>query len=76
MVNILFNLSDIELELTYVLFTGTTIITRNLFKNLPVRKHYYSSAKRRREELKKVEDLVFAFTLAVPGVHLTLSHDK
>ncbi|KAG0728559.1 PMS1 1 [Chionoecetes opilio] len=55
---------------------GTTIVARNLFKNLPVRKHYYGSTKRRKEELKKVEDLMLAFTLAAPGVHLTLSHDK
>ncbi|XP_050718978.1 PMS1 protein homolog 1-like isoform X2 [Eriocheir sinensis] len=55
---------------------GTTIISRSLFKNLPVRKQYYSSTKRRKEEMKKVEDLVSAFTLAAPEVHLTLSHDK
>uniref|UniRef100_A0A0P4W468 HMG box domain-containing protein n=1 Tax=Scylla olivacea TaxID=85551 RepID=A0A0P4W468_SCYOL len=55
---------------------GTSIMARNLFKNLPVRKQYYSSSKRQKEELKKVEDLVLAFTLAAPVVHLTLSHDK
>ena len=66
----------VKLKYIYVLFTGTAIMARNLFKNLPVRKHYYSSTKRRKEELKKVEDLVLAFTLAAPKVHLTLSHDK
>lgn len=55
---------------------GTSIMARNLFKNLPVRKQYYSSSKRQKEELKKVEDLVLAFTLAAPAVHLSLSHDK
>lgn len=61
---------------SYIFFSGTTVISRNLFKNLPVRKQYFNSTKRRKEELKKVEDLVSAFTLAAPGVHLTLSHDK
>ncbi|XP_045132062.1 PMS1 protein homolog 1-like isoform X2 [Portunus trituberculatus] len=55
---------------------GTSIMARNLFKNLPVRKQYYSSSRRQKEELKKVEDLVVAFTLAAPAVHLTLSHDR
>ncbi|KAK3885699.1 hypothetical protein Pcinc_010087 [Petrolisthes cinctipes] len=55
---------------------GTTVCVSNLFKNIPVRRQYYTNAKRRKEELKKVEDIVMAFSLAAPATHLTLSHDK
>nr|XP_053636644.1 mismatch repair endonuclease pms1-like [Cherax quadricarinatus] len=55
---------------------GTTVVVSNLFKNVPVRRQFFSNPKRCREEFKKLEDLVLAFSLAVPNVHLTLYHDK
>ncbi|XP_045606865.1 PMS1 protein homolog 1 isoform X2 [Procambarus clarkii] len=55
---------------------GTTIVVSKLFKNVPVRKQFFNNPKRRREEFKKVEDLVLALSLAVPNAHLTLFHDK
>ncbi|CAH1789286.1 unnamed protein product [Owenia fusiformis] len=56
--------------------TGTTIIIEKLFNNLPVRKQYYSSVKKKKEELKKVEDLVLSFGVILPEVRVTLRHGK
>ncbi|KAK4323866.1 hypothetical protein Pmani_005503 [Petrolisthes manimaculis] len=55
---------------------GTTVSVSNLFKNIPVRRQYYTNTKRRKEELKKVQDIVMALSLAAPATHFTLSHDK
>ncbi|KAK7026884.1 ATP-binding mismatch repair protein [Halocaridina rubra] len=55
---------------------GTTVIVCNLFKNIPVRHQYYSNSKLCKDELKKLEDLLMGLALAVPNVHLTLTHDK
>ncbi|CAL4086508.1 unnamed protein product [Meganyctiphanes norvegica] len=55
---------------------GTTIVVTNLFKHIPVRRQYYSSNKRRKEELKNLEDLLYGLSLAAPHMHLTLHHDK
>ena len=52
------------------------MFVRNLFKNLPVRKQYYSSNKKRKEELKKVEDLVLAFGIINSGVRFSLTHGR
>ncbi|XP_063964672.1 PMS1 protein homolog 1-like isoform X1 [Lytechinus pictus] len=56
--------------------TGTTVTASRLFHNIPVRKQYYSNAKRRREEVKKVEDLLLSFGVVCPGVRFSLSHNK
>eukprot|EP00057_Strongylocentrotus_purpuratus_P034936 XP_797096.4 PREDICTED: PMS1 protein homolog 1 [Strongylocentrotus purpuratus] len=56
--------------------TGTTVTASRLFHNIPVRKQYYSNAKRRRDELKKVEDLLLSFGVVCPGVRFSLSHNK
>ena len=58
------------------MFTGTTVSACNLFKNLPVRKQYYSTTKRKKEELKKVEDLVISFGVIWPEVRISLRHNK
>lgn len=47
-----------------------------LFQNLPVRRHYYSSAKKRKEELKKVQDLLMAYAVIKPELRLMLVHNK
>ena len=55
---------------------GTTISVTNLFKNVPVRKQYYRSPKRCKEDLKKVEEVVLAFGITHPRVRLVFKHNK
>lgn len=47
-----------------------------LFKNLPVRRQYYSSTKKCKEELKKVQDLLMAYAIIKPDLRLSLVHNK
>ncbi|GFO50364.1 pms1 protein-like protein 1 [Plakobranchus ocellatus] len=54
--------------------TGTTVTARHLFKNLPVRKQYYKTSQRRKEDLRKIEDLLVAFSIIKPNLRLTLKH--
>ncbi|XP_071494725.1 PMS1 protein homolog 1-like [Diadema antillarum] len=56
--------------------TGTTVTATRLFHNIPVRKQYYGSAKRRQEELRRVEDLLLTFGVVRPSVRFSLSHNK
>ncbi|XP_077392537.1 PMS1 protein homolog 1 isoform X2 [Festucalex cinctus] len=55
---------------------GTTVCVLKLFKNLPVRRQYYSSAKRCKEEVKKIQDLLMAYAIIKPQLRLTLTHNK
>ncbi|XP_074650598.1 PMS1 protein homolog 1-like [Tubulanus polymorphus] len=55
---------------------GTTVTVNNLFKNLPVRKQFYSTAKKKKEELKKVEDVIMAFGIIHPGIRFWVRHNK
>lgn len=56
--------------------TGTTVSVQKLFKNLPVRRQYYSSTRKCKEELKKVQDLLMAYAVVKPNLRLTLVHNK
>ncbi|XP_026151406.1 PMS1 protein homolog 1 [Mastacembelus armatus] len=55
---------------------GTTVSVLKLFKNLPVRRQYYSSTKKCKEELKKVQELLMAYAIIKPDLRLTLVHNK
>lgn len=55
---------------------GTTVSVTNLFKNLPVRKQCFKSAKRCKEELRRIEDLMIGFGLAHCALRLTLKHNR
>lgn len=55
---------------------GTTVSVQRLFKNLPVRRQFYSSTKKCKEELKKVQDVLMAFAIIKPELRLTLYHNK
>ncbi|XP_040004365.1 PMS1 protein homolog 1 isoform X2 [Xiphias gladius] len=55
---------------------GTTVSVLKLFKNFPVRRQYYSSTKKCKEELKKVQDLLMAYAIIKPDLRLTLVHNK
>ncbi|KAG7240512.1 hypothetical protein INR49_026796 [Caranx melampygus] len=54
----------------------TTVSVLKLFKNLPVRRQYYSSTKKCKEELKKVQALLMAYAIIKPDLRLSLVHNK
>lgn len=56
--------------------SGTTVCAANLFKNLPVRRQYYSNSKKCKEELKRVQNLLMAYAVVKPELRITLSHNK
>lgn len=60
----------------YHLLAGTTVTVLNLFKNLPVRKQFYSTNRKCKEELKKVQDLLTAYGIIKPDLRITLTHNK
>ncbi|XP_074002166.1 PMS1 protein homolog 1 isoform X6 [Numenius arquata] len=55
---------------------GTTVTVLKLFKNLPVRKQFYSTTRKCKEELKKVQDLLIAYGIIKPDLRITLTHNK
>ena len=55
---------------------GTTVTADNLFCRLPVRRNYYKSANRRKEELDKVKMLVQAFAIVCSDLKFSLQHNK
>lgn len=59
-----------------VSFAGTTVSVMKLFKNLPVRRQCFSSTKKCKEELKKVQDLLMAYAIIKPELRLMLVHNK
>ena len=55
---------------------GTTIIAKNLFKNLPVRKQYHNAVKKKKDDMKNVENILIAYGLILPQVRFSLRHNK
>ncbi|XP_073710728.1 PMS1 protein homolog 1 isoform X1 [Misgurnus anguillicaudatus] len=55
---------------------GTTVCATNLFKNLPVRRQYYSNTKKCKEELRRVQNLLTAYAVVKPELRITLSHNR
>uniref|UniRef100_A0A7N4P7U5 PMS1 homolog 1, mismatch repair system component n=1 Tax=Sarcophilus harrisii TaxID=9305 RepID=A0A7N4P7U5_SARHA len=55
---------------------GTTVTALKLFKNLPVRKQFYSTAKRCKDELKKIQDLLIAYGILKPELRIIFTHNK
>lgn len=58
------------------LHPGTTVSVFKLFKNLPVRRQFYSSSKKCKEELRKVQDLLMAYGIINPALRVLLTHNK
>ena len=48
----------------------------NLFKNLPVRRQFYSSKKKQKDEMKRVEDVVISFAIMAYDVRFCLRHNN
>lgn len=59
-----------------VIFSGTTITAVNLFKNLPVRRQFYNAKKKKKDELKRIEDLLLSYGIVSPSVRISLRHNK
>ncbi|XP_020931058.1 PMS1 protein homolog 1 isoform X5 [Sus scrofa] len=59
-----------------VIMIGTTVTALKLFKNLPVRKQFYSTAKKCKDEIKKVQDLLISYGVLKPEVRLVFIHNK
>lgn len=55
---------------------GTSVQVSSLFKKVPVRRQYFRSVKRCREDLRRVEDMLIAVGIAHPNVRFVLKHDK
>ncbi|XP_010635155.1 PMS1 protein homolog 1 isoform X3 [Fukomys damarensis] len=55
---------------------GTTVTALRLFKNLPVRKQFYSTAKKCKDELKKVQDLLMSYGILKPDLRIVFVHNK
>ncbi|NXC38526.1 PMS1 protein, partial [Penelope pileata] len=55
---------------------GTTVTVLKLFKNLPVRKQFYSTNRKCKEELRKVQDLLIAYGIIKPELRITFVHNK
>ncbi|XP_049629139.1 PMS1 protein homolog 1 [Suncus etruscus] len=55
---------------------GTTVTVFKLFKNLPVRKQFYSTAKKCKDEMKKILDLLMSYAVLKPELRIILIHNK
>ncbi|XP_069471756.1 PMS1 protein homolog 1 isoform X7 [Ambystoma mexicanum] len=55
---------------------GTTVTVAKLFKNLPVRKQFYSTSKKCKDELKRIQDLLIAYGIIKPEVRIIFTHNK
>ncbi|XP_076788058.1 PMS1 protein homolog 1 isoform X2 [Arvicanthis niloticus] len=55
---------------------GTTVTALKLFKNLPVRKQFYSTAKKCKDELKNVQDLLISYGVLKPDIRIIFVHNK
>ncbi|XP_061091391.1 PMS1 protein homolog 1 [Conger conger] len=55
---------------------GTTVCVMKLFRNLPVRRQFYSNTKKCKEKLKKVQDLLMAYAIIKPELRVTFTHNK
>ncbi|KAM9248607.1 PMS1 protein homolog 1 isoform 2-T2 [Dugong dugon] len=55
---------------------GTTVTALRLFKNLPVRKQFYSTPKKCKDEIKKVQDLLISYGILKPYLRIIFIHNK
>ncbi|CAH6791606.1 Pms1 [Phodopus roborovskii] len=55
---------------------GSICSVAELFKNLPVRKQFYSTAKKCKDELKNVQDLLISYGVLKPDIRIVFVHNK
>lgn len=73
--NCLLNVTSACFVFSHML-AGTTVTVLKLFKNLPVRKQFYSTNRKCKEELKKIQDLLIAYGIIKPELRIIFSHNK
>lgn len=64
------------LSLFLIYFPGTIVVAEGLFRNLPVRRQFLTSGRRKSEEIKKVESIVKSLAIIHPRLRLTFAHNK
>lgn len=57
-------------------FPGTCVVVTKLFNKLPVRKQYYNTIDKKKEEMKNIEDILKAYGLIRPEIRICLYHNK
>ncbi|XP_047402697.1 PMS1 protein homolog 1 isoform X2 [Sciurus carolinensis] len=65
-----------DISLLPLVRPGTTVTALRLFKNLPVRKQFYSTAKKCKDEIKKVQDLLISYGVLKPDLRIVFIHNK
>uniref|UniRef100_A0A224X6P8 Putative dna mismatch repair protein n=1 Tax=Panstrongylus lignarius TaxID=156445 RepID=A0A224X6P8_9HEMI len=55
---------------------GTIVIVQGLFKNLPVRRQFLTSGKKKAHEFNAVANIVKSFGLIQPSLRIVLNHNK
>ncbi|NP_001136373.2 PMS1 protein homolog 1 [Xenopus tropicalis] len=55
---------------------GTTVSVHKLFKNLPVRKQYYSTIKKCKEEIRNIQELLMAYGIVTPNLRILFTNNK
>ncbi|XP_036174823.1 PMS1 protein homolog 1 isoform X6 [Myotis myotis] len=66
----------VDLHLLLLVRSGTTVTALRLFKNLPVRKQFYSTTKKCKDEIKKVLDLLISYGILKPDLRILFIHNK
>lgn len=54
---------------------GTQVVVSQLFYNVPVRKQYFQTPRRKKDEIVKVEELLLSYGLIHPELHLSFHND-
>jgi DNA mismatch repair ATPase MutL len=54
---------DVTASTALAMNTGTTIVAKNLFHNIPVRRNLYKKGSKKNDDLKKVEYLCRAYAV-------------
>ncbi|GBM46666.1 PMS1 1 [Araneus ventricosus] len=55
---------------------GTSVVVTNLFNNVPVRKQLYRPEKKKKEELRIIEDILVAFGCILTRIRFVLYHNR
>ena len=75
--SIKFNTKCEKIKETSIASTNGTIIkAMNIFENMPVRRNYFKNTKKQKEDLKKIENILWSFGFIFPKIRISLHHNK